>query len=503
MSLDHTMQFITRQANQYKGRIAIREGKKAYTYDDLIQSAGRASAFLLMEKKDLQGARIAFMVNPGLDYVAVQWGIWQAGGVAVPICISYPEEAIRYYLEDCGTDLLICSLVFVDLLQPLAAQMQIQLADTGKVLKDQGFIPAFPKLDGSREAMILYTSGTTNKPKGVVTTHSNISSQITTLVEAWEWSREDQIIGFLPLHHVHGIINVLSCALWSGACVHFMPAFEASKVFQLVMEEGITVFMAVPTVYYKLIQFYHTLDPETKQKLQIRFGQFRLMVSGSAALPVSVLDQWKNITGHTLLERYGMTEIGMAISNPMHGTRKPGYVGIPLRGVAVRLVDEELMPVKEAEPGEIQIKGKNVFKEYWKKPAATREAFTADGWFRTGDIAIVESGYYRILGRNSVDIIKSGGYKISALEIEEVLRAMEGVKDVAVVGLPDEEWGEIIGAAIQSPNLSTQDIPALKAWLSKKLPAYKTPRSYRFVPELPRNAMGKVVKQEVKSIFTS
>lgn len=496
------MQFITQQANQYKGRIAIREGDKAYSYEELKQAAGNASAFLMLEKDDLNGARIAFMVNPGLDYVAVQWGIWQAGGVAVPICLSYPEEAIRYYLEDSAAEMVICSPVYVELLQPLADQMQIQIADTGQVLKDQGSNPAFPKLDGPREAMILYTSGTTNKPKGVVSTHSNITSQIKTLIEAWEWSREDQIISFLPLHHVHGIINVVSCALWSGACVHFMPEFETARVFRLIMEEELTVFMAVPTVYYKLIQYYHTLDPETNQKLQERFGHFRLMVSGSAALPVSVLDQWKTITGHTLLERYGMTEIGMAISNPLRGTRKPGYVGLPLPGVGVRLVDDEGKPVSEGEPGEIQITGTNVFKEYWNKPAANREAFTDDGWFRTGDIAVVESGYYRILGRNSVDIIKSGGYKISALEIEEVLRTNENVKDAAVVGLPDEEWGEIIGAAIQSPNLGTKDIPDLKAWLLKKLPAYKTPRVYRFVSELPRNAMGKVVKQEVKSIFT-
>jgi len=497
------MTFIIQQAIQFKGRVAIREGIKAFTYDELILRAGKVATFLLRGKDDLGSARIAYMVNPGIAYVAVQWGIWQAGGVAVPLSLNHPEEAVRYYLRDSGAEVVICSPEYVKSLQPLASGMQLNLTDTEKVLEDQDLKPFFPRIEGQRDAMILYTSGTTDKPKGVVSTHANIRSQITTLVEAWEWSSEDQIISFLPLHHVHGIINVVGCALWSGACVHFMPEFDPSGVFHLILEENLTLFMAVPTIYYKLIQYFNRLDPEAKQKLRDRFGRFRLMVSGSAALPVSVLDQWKVITGHTLLERYGMTEIGMAISNPLHGARKAGYVGMPLPGVGARLMDEEGKPVREGQPGEIQIKGPNVFKEYWQKPVASRESFTSDGWFRTGDIALVEHGYFRILGRNSVDIIKSGGYKISALEIEEALRAIEGVKDTAVVGIADEEWGELIAAAIQSPHLGEEDIPAIKESLLKKLPGYKMPRLYRFVAELPRNAMGKVVKQEVKTIFTA
>ena len=224
------------------------------------------------------------------------------------------------------------------------------------------------------------------------------------------------------------------------------------------------------------------------------------MVSGSAALPVSTMEQWLEISGHTLLERYGMTEIGMAISNPYTGVRKAGYVGIPLPGVAIRLVDDTLTEVATGEPGEILVSGNSVFIEYWNKQEATLQSFTKDGWFRTGDVAILEDGYYRILGRNSVDIIKSGGYKISALEIEEVLRTYPAIIDCAVVGMEHPEWGELIVAAIivNNPLIDTKE---LDTWLRTKMAAYKTPRKYLILKDLPRNAMGKVVKNEVKKLF--
>ena len=195
-----------------------------------------------------------------------------------------------------------------------------------------------------------------------------------------------------------------------------------------------------------------------------------------------------------------MTEIGMAISNPYHGERKPGHVGLPLPGVSIRLVDEQNQIVQLGEPGEILVRGDNVFLEYWNRPNATDESFVGNGWFKTGDIAIVEEGYYRIMGRNSVDIIKSGGYKISALEIEEVLRTNSEINDVAVVGIDDEEWGELIVAAIVVSNPAI-DLKELNKWLREKMAAYKTPRKYLLVNELPRNAMGKVTKNDVKKLF--
>jgi malonyl-CoA/methylmalonyl-CoA synthetase len=225
------------------------------------------------------------------------------------------------------------------------------------------------------------------------------------------------------------------------------------------------------------------------------------MVSGSAALPVTVMEQWHQISGHYLLERYGMTEIGMAISNPYSGERRAGHIGQALPGVEIRLVDELNKFVSAAEPGEIQVKGPGVFKAYWGKPGATQKTFTSDGWFKTGDIAKFDAGYYKILGRDSIDIIKSGGYKISALEIEEVVRTYPHIKDCAVVGIPNTEWGELVVAALVSE--TALNTTKLAAWLKERIPPYKIPRQFIQLDDLPRNAMGKVTKNELKKHFTS
>ena len=304
-----------------------------------------------------------------------------------------------------------------------------------------------PALTPDRLAMIIYTSGTTSRPKGVVSTHGNIQAQVTTLVDAWGWQPTDHILLVLPLHHVHGIINVLTCALWSGARVTVHPEFDAGAVWEAIAGGELTLFMAVPTIYSRLIAAWEAAPPERQTALSVSCRTLRLMVSGSAALPVRVLERWQEISGHVLLERYGMTEIGMALSNPLHGRRRPGSVGAPLPGVAVRLVDEQGREVVPGTPGEIEVRGPSVFREYWRRPEATQAAFR-DGWFRTGDIAVMEQGSYRILGRSSVDILKTGGYKVSALEVEEAIGEHPAVREVAVVGLPDPEWGERIGAAV-------------------------------------------------------
>ena len=291
-----------------------------------------------------------------------------------------------------------------------------------------------PDIARDRRAMILYTSGTTRRPKGVVTTHDNIAAQIKSLVEAWEWSASDRIVLCLPLHHVHGIINVVSCALWSGATCEMLPRFEANLVWDCIAGGDVTLFMAVPTIYVKLIAAWDAASAERRAELSQACKGLRLMISGSAALPVSTIGRWKEISGHTLLERYGMTEIGMALSNPLRGKRVPGSVGTPLPSVEVQLVGDNGEPVVDGAPGEIEVRGPSVFSEYWGQTDATRTAFR-DGWFRTGDTAVVENGVYRILGRTSIDILKTGGHKVSALEIEEALREHPAVAECAVVGV--------------------------------------------------------------------
>ena len=489
-------------AQSQSQRTAIVDPKGTYTYQELLNASEKVAILLLKGRKDLQEARIAFMVRPSFEYVAIQWGIWRAGGIAVPICVSYPVPSIQYVLEDSEVEQVISSNEFKDSLAPLCKEIQLPLLPIQTMEKDHTERTSLPVIGSERRAMIIYTSGTTGKPKGVVTRHRALEAQIQTLVEAWQWQKEDHILNILPLHHVHGIVNMLSCALWSGACCEFLPAFEASEVFNAFKKGEINLFMAVPTIYYKLIAHFEELSTTEQQLISESLNRFRLMVSGSAALPVSTLEKWRNISGHTLLERYGMTEMGMAISNPYIGERRPGHIGQALPGVIVRLVDEAGNEVEPGESGEIQVKGPNVFQEYWGKPEATQKAFTSEGWFQTGDIAVWEKGYYRILGRNSVDIIKSGGYKISALEIEEVLRTYPGIKDCAVVGVPDDEWGERIVAGLVWDFADFEE-KHLKEWLKERLPGYKIPRRFERLDELPRNALGKVTKPVLKTLFAT
>jgi malonyl-CoA/methylmalonyl-CoA synthetase len=282
--------------------------------------------------------------------------------------------------------------------------------------------------------------------------------------------------------------------------MQYLHPFHAEEVYSIFLEGKVNVFMAVPTIYFKLIAEFDSYSENKKKGLTDCMGHFRLMVSGSAALPASVMERWQEVSGQRLLERYGMTEIGMAISNPYRGERRTGYIGSPLPGVKVRLVNEAYEEVALGTPGEIQVKGSGVFASYWGKAEATQKAFTEDGWFKTGDIAVVEQDYYRILGRDSIDIIKSGGYKISALEIEEVLRSHALIKDCAVVGIPNEEWGELVAAVLViETNL---ELAELKDWLKERLPSYKSPKVYQILADLPRNAMGKVVKNELKPLFS-
>lgn len=488
---------IFNHAETHPERSAIFSDDQIYSYADLLQAAEGFALQLLHAQADLAEARVAYMVNPGFDYVSTQWGIWKAGGVAVPLCISYPLPSLQYVLEDTQADIVVVSPEFESILGEYTREKGLRLI----VLQESRphLEGDLPEIDLARRAMILYTSGTTNLPKGVVTTHQNIAAQIESLLQAWEYSASDHTLCILPLHHVHGIINVVSCTLWAGGTVEFMPHFDAKKVLDLFLHGSLNVFMAVPTIYFKLIEAVESLDAATQAQLHQRLLAFRLMISGSAALPVSVMEKWEKISGHRLLERYGMTEIGMAVSNPYHGERRAGYIGQPLPGVQVRLVDEQQNELAEGEVGEIQIKGDTVFQEYWQRPEATTQSFTPDGWFMTGDTAIVEDGYYRILGRTSMDIIKSGGYKLSALEIEEVLRTHLVVLDCAVVGLPSEEWGETVAAALVTK--TEIDLQELNSWMRERMPAYRVPRQYLIVAELPRNAMGKVTKKDVKILF--
>ncbi|MFZ5824711.1 MAG: acyl-CoA synthetase [Bacillota bacterium] len=501
MTMQAGLPLFTRAAG-HPERPAITAPEGRFTYGDLLSASAIIAARLLDGARDLAEARVAFLVPPSFAYVAAQWGIWRAGGVAVPLAVSHPPGELAYVLDDTSAAVVIAHPELADRVRPLAEERGLSLLLTTELLASGppgpgAEAPLLPHLTPDRRAMILYTSGTTSRPKGVVTTHANIEAQVTSLVEAWGWRPDDRILLILPLHHVHGIINVLTCALWSGAHCTIHPRFEPDATWAAIAGGELTLFMAVPTIYSRLITAWEAAPPERQAALSAGCRNLRLMVSGSAALPVSVLERWREISGHVLLERYGMTEIGMALSNPLHGARRPGHVGAPLPGVSVRLVDEEGSPVEPGTPGEIEVQGPAVFLEYWQRPEATAGAFR-EGWFRTGDIAVLEEGSYRILGRSSVDIIKTGGYKVSALEIEEVFREHPAIRECAVVGLPDPEWGERVGLAVTGEAIA---LDQLRAWAGERLAPYKLPTRLLRLDELPRNAMGKVTKPDLVKLF--
>ena len=485
-------------AERHGGRTAVVDSQGTFTYLELLDASMRVATTLLAGQEDLHQARVAFLVTPGFQWVAVQWGIWRAGGVAVPLPLSSTKPELEYLIDDSATLTLLFDTAAAGLLEPIAAARGIRAFPCEHLLAFQ--TARLPEVSSERRAMILYTSGTTSRPKGVVTTHASITAQIISLVEAWEWSADDAILLCLPLHHVHGIINVVSCALWSGATCHMLPRFDANTVWDHIVGGRLTLFMAVPTIYAKLIATWELASPAHRADLTQACARLRLMVSGSAALPVSTLHRWKEISGHTLLERYGMTEIGMALSNPLRGERVPGSVGTPLPSVEVQLVGDKANPVPPGTPGEIEVRGPNVFTEYWGQPDATRDAFR-DGWFRTGDTAVVEGGVYRILGRANVDILKTGGHKVSALEIEQALRAHPAVAECAVVGVPDPEWGERVAAAVVLHDGAGLDLSSLRAWAKESLATHKLPSRLLVMDALPRNAMEKVIKPALVKMF--
>ncbi len=507
--------FWAEGAQAIPNKQAIWDGRRCATYEELSAGASRVARALISQPGHVAGEIIAFWVPPSVQYVEIQWGIWRAGGVAVPLCVQHPTAELEHSLSEGGVSRVIHARGFDPHIEALrSAFPNVTFHSSDELLKARpgGAPPPLPVVDSTwapRPAQILFTSGTTGRPKAAVATHGNIEAQVRTLVASWGWSSKDHALGVLPLHHTHGIINVLCCALAAGASVELFEKFDAGTIWDRLMRprDGAktTVFMAVPTIYSALLEWHDAQSPVTQTWLKEAASGLRLWVSGSAALPVSTLMRWREVSNHTLLERYGMTEIGMALSNPLGGERRAGSVGLPLPGVEVRLVDEAGVEVPGADrSGEIQVRGAMVFSGYFGREEATRASFTADGWFKTGDTAVRdEQGYYRILGRSSVDILKTGGYKVSALEIEEALCEFPGVREIAVVGVPDEKWGERVAAAIVPDPAVALEMERLEEFALRRLARYKVPTLWLECRALPRNAMGKVTKPEVLRLFSA
>ena len=471
-------------------RIAVVDPVGEWTFTTIDDDAVHLAGALAVEHAD----RVAILATAGHDLVTAVLACWHAGAVAVPLHPPNPDAELAYVVADCGATAIIASPAHRDAADRLAATAAIPVVDVGA----SGLLHRFsPNLD--RPALMIYTSGTTGRPKGAVHTHGSLAAMVDGMLAAWAWSAADRTVLVLPLNHVHGLVNVTLTPLAVGACCEAPGSFDAVAVWERLASGEVTVFMAVPTIYARLTAAWQAADPATQARWSDGAAGLRLMVSGSAALPVSTLERWRELTGHTLLERYGMTELGMVLSNTLT-SRVPGHVGEPMPGVELRVVDDTGATVPDGQPGELLVRGPQVFTGYWERPDATAESFV-DGWFRTGDVVVRDDGGYRLLGRSSVDIIKTGGEKVSALEIEEVYRTHPGIADCAVVGLEDLEWGQRVALAVVAAPGATLDGDGLRTWGKALLAAAKVPSRFVFVDDLPRNTLGKVVKPAVADLF--
>jgi malonyl-CoA/methylmalonyl-CoA synthetase len=339
---------------------------------------------------------------------------------------------------------------------------------------------------------MIYTSGTTGWPKGAELTHRNLTANLNSLHEAWEWQNDDVLLHVLPLFHVHGLIVALHGALNAGATTVLLPRFEPLQTLELLVRRPCTVFMGVPTIHRRLVE----APGAERYSLQ----HMRLVTSGSDRLPDDLFYRFEKQFGVQLLERYGMSEAGMILSNPLHGERRVGSVGLPLPGVEVRIADPETnAPLPDGQVGEVQVRGENVCKGYWRQPEKTAAAFTPDGWLRTGDLGLREpDGYFTLKGR-AKDLIISGGYNVYPPEVERVLNEHPAVEASAVIGCPDAEWGERVIAIVELRSGVRAEPEEIMQFCRERLAPYKAPRQVLFTAPLPRNALGKVQKSALRN----
>ncbi|XP_051136024.1 probable CoA ligase CCL8 [Andrographis paniculata] len=533
---------VDSRGSKFPENIAIRATKENYSYHQLILSAKKISNLLtntdskhsnaVGDEKNLHGARVGIVAQPSPEFVAGLLGTWFVGGVAVPLALSYPEMELLHVVNDSDISMILSTEGHHNLMKAVAAKTSARVSLFPPVLKTSiteteneigAATEIFPELSGNDPALIVYTSGTTGKPKGVVHTHKGILAQTQMLTDAWGYTSDDHFLNCMPLHHVHGLFNALLAPLYAGATVELMPKFSVRGIWQRWRESyqedstkadgAITVFTGVPTMYTRLLQGYEAMDEDLKNVSAAAARKLRLMMCGSSALPLPVMKQWEAVTGHVLLERYGMTEFIMAISNPLNGKRKGGTVGKPLPGVQVKILAEDGSGDTNVKIGELCIKSPSLFKEYWNLPEVTKDSLIDDGFFKTGDaVTMDEEGYYVILGRTNADIMKVGGYKLSALEIEAALLEHPTIIECCVLGLPDQDYGDAV-CAIVIPDKETKrkqeeeskpalTLEELSAWAKDKLAPYKIPTRLLVWESLPRNAMGKVNKKELKKMLS-
>ncbi len=482
----------------------LRQGKPEthLTFFDLEQYSNRMAS-RLQSMKVAKGDRVILFIQKSLAFVVVHLALQKLGAVSVPLNPDFKQSEMVYLLQDAQAKVIVLEqdkVAFIKSLNPrlarlaLDSQKPFQDLDIWKMASDQ-FSPA--GIQENDPGIIIYTSGTTGNPKGVILTQRNLISDALNIIDVWQINESDILCHALPLFHVHGLCFALHTALMAGSHVLLLDRFSPQNIIDILSKKKgdhvCTVFMAVPAMYAKLMQ--------SLGKQKIDFGHLRLLTSGSAPLLPKDFKRIHNIFGKEPVEREGMSETGMNFSNPLEGKRKPGSIGLPMPGVKVRLVDPETgEDVQSGQTGEIWLKGEAVTPGYWRKPEETVQAFDGS-WLKTGDLGHMDAdGYYFLTDRLKYIII-SGGENISPKEIEAVINQIPDIRGAAVVGIPDEKWGEKVVAAVVKKADTTVNIEDIKSHCKTQLHSWKCPKEVIFVNELPRNTMGKVLIETVKTFF--
>lgn len=470
---------------------------RAFSYADVEKQSAGAANWLI--GKGLQpGDRLTVQAAKSVPWLWLYLGCLRTGAVFHPLNDGYQARELAYFIADARPGLVVCDPTNKALFQSLASSSEttietLDAAGEGSAPDDWAGAPdSFPTVSRDRDdpAVLLYSSGTTGQPKGALQTHGSLLSNVRTLVGAWEFTPADRLLHALPVYHAHGLFVGVGCTLMSGASMVYLPRFDVDDVIDHLPD--CTVMMGVPTFYTRLLA-----SPAFTAE---RCRNVRVFISGSAPLTPETFAAFEQRTGQRILERYGMTETGMNSSNPLHGERRPGSVGPALPGVRIRIVDDDGRVLPPTTVGHIELTGPNVFPGYWNRPEETAEAFTADGWFRTGDRGSLSvDGYLDIAGR-SKDLIISGGLNVYPREVELVLDGLPGVEESAVIGVPHPDFGEGVVAVVVASNHPATEEDILEA-TRNELAAFKRPKRVFFLPELPRNAMGKVQKAELRRQF--
>jgi malonyl-CoA/methylmalonyl-CoA synthetase len=496
---NHLYKQIQKQAGPPGKTFIEREDGSVVTYGDMLDGSGRiANALAGFGVKS--GDRVAMQVEKSAEAILLYLGCLRAGAVFLPLNTAYTSAELQYFIGDAEPALIVCDPARRDAIAAIAGGAAVATLDAnggGSLMEAAAGRPT-EFADAARGAddlaAILYTSGTTGRSKGAMLSHENLASNARTLSECWRFTADDVLLHALPIFHTHGLFVATNIVLFAGASMIFLPRLDADAMFRWMPRA--TTMMGVPTFYVRLLQ--------DTRLTRDAVAHMRLFVSGSAPLLADTHREWTERTGHAILERYGMTETNMNTSNPYDGDRLPGAVGFPLPGVALRVVDAETgaaLPVEGI--GMIEVKGPNVFKGYWRNPEKTAAEFRPDGFFITGDLGKIDArGYVHIVGRGK-DLVITGGYNVYPKEVESEIDAMPGVVESAVFGVPHKDFGEGVTAAVVLKPGAALDGPAIQKALEERLARFKCPKRVIVVPDLPRNAMGKVQKNVLRETYGS